>query len=80
MITIVNVDKNLRRTGVHEYEVRVNRKPLFRFKHPRENSLASLLGRAHQAAWDAEGREMCELIDALGERKRLLKEANETQR
>lgn len=54
MIAIVNVDKNLRETGPHEYEVRINRKPLFRFKHNREDSIASLFGRAQQAAWDAE--------------------------
>ena len=42
MITIVNVDKNVRERGVHEYEIKINQKVITRFTHKREESLKEL--------------------------------------
>ena len=50
MIAIVNVDKNVRESGPHEYEVRINREPLFRFTHDREKPIFKLFIKAAFAA------------------------------
>lgn len=42
MITIVNVDKNVRQRGAHEYEIKINQKVITRFTHKREESLKEL--------------------------------------
>lgn len=46
MIAVVNVDPDLRPTGPHLYEVRINRKPVATFVHHREDDLSTLLERA----------------------------------
>lgn len=49
MIAIVNIDENLRDSGPHEYEVRINYKPIARFTHNREERLSRCLERAASA-------------------------------
>ena len=46
MIAIINVDKNPRESGAHNYELRINRKVITRFIHNREESLGMCLLRA----------------------------------
>lgn len=50
MIAIVNVSEKVKRDGPHEYEVRINSKPLFRFTHNREHNLTQLFLKAAEAA------------------------------
>lgn len=50
MIAIVNVDKNVRESGEHEYELRINREVICRFTHNREESLSECLLKAAIAA------------------------------
>lgn len=59
MIAIVNVSPQVKETGTHQYEVRINRTPLVRFEHDRENGLAACLRAAaeaidEQSHWDSE--------------------------
>lgn len=49
MIEIINVDKNVRESGPHDYEIRINRKVITRFIHNREESLGMCLLRAGMA-------------------------------
>lgn len=46
MISIVNIDHNPREKGMHLYEVRINRDPVARFTHLREDGLVKCLERA----------------------------------
>jgi len=50
MIAIVNVSKKLRATGWHDYEVRVNREVICKFRHKREDGLAVCLEIASKTA------------------------------
>lgn len=52
MIAIVNVDPNPRTIGEHDYEVRINRQVICRFKHIREQGLATCLEKAAEAVRD----------------------------
>ena len=65
MIAIVNIDKNLRETGEHLYEVRINHKPLFQFKHNREKPIQELFKQAMEAAIWSEYKNIKDLIEAL---------------
>jgi hypothetical protein len=58
MIAIVNVDKNLRPSGTHDYELRINRKVVARFTHEREHGLATCLQLAAVAAQDPRRQEV----------------------
>ena len=49
-IIITNVTPFSTAKGEHEYEVRINSKPLFRFTHNREDSIFVLLKAAALAA------------------------------
>jgi hypothetical protein len=49
MIAIVNISKNPSRTGIHQYEVRINLDPIVQFEHRREDGLAECLKRASEA-------------------------------
>ena len=49
-IIITNITKEPREKGEHEYQVYVNRKPLFKFKHTREHSIATFFHKAASAA------------------------------
>jgi len=49
MIAIVNVDKNIRNTGPHEYELRINGRVITKFIHNREESLSECLMMAATA-------------------------------
>jgi hypothetical protein len=49
MIAIVNIDPNPRESGFHLYEIRINRKPITRFMHKREDDLSVCLGIAAKA-------------------------------
>ena len=46
MIAIINVDKNVRQSGPHEYELRINRYVVARFTHNREEPLHECLLKA----------------------------------
>ena len=50
MIAIINIDKNLRDSGEHEYELRINRKVIAKFTHNREDELWVCLLKASFAA------------------------------
>lgn len=50
MIAIVNVDDNVRDSGPHEYELRINRRVVARFIHDREKPLHECLLHAAIAA------------------------------
>ncbi len=50
MIAIVNVDKNVRKSGSHEYELRINSHVICKFTHDRERSLHECLLAAALAA------------------------------
>ena len=65
MIAIVNIDPNVRATGEHLYEVRINNKPLFQFKHNREEPIQQLFKQAMEAAIWTEYKSIKELIEAL---------------
>lgn len=54
MIAIVNVTKDPKPTGVHTYELRINREVITTFTHRREEGLARCLQRAALAAEQAE--------------------------
>lgn len=43
MIAIVNVDNDIRLTGEHTYELRINQRVICTFKHNREEPLHELL-------------------------------------
>ena len=43
MIAIVNIDPDPRETGFHLYEIRINKTPITRFMHMRENGLEECL-------------------------------------
>lgn len=49
MIAIVNVDKNVRDEGPHQYELRINRTVIATFMHNREDTLDVCLERAAEA-------------------------------
>lgn len=49
MIAIVNVDPDLRETGPHLYEVRINRTVVAKFSHRREDDMSTLFERAAHA-------------------------------
>lgn len=49
MIAIVNVDPDLRQTGPHIYQIRINRLAVTTFIHNREDDLSTLLERAAHA-------------------------------
>ena len=49
MIAIVNIDKNVRDSGSHLYELRVNQKVICKFSHDREQSLDICLMKAAEA-------------------------------
>lgn len=50
MIAIVNVDKNIRNSGQHDYELRINKRVVARFTHNREEPLHECLLKAAIAA------------------------------
>ena len=49
MIAIINIDPDLRQTGPHLYEVRINREVVATFVHNREDDLFALFERAAHA-------------------------------
>ena len=49
-IVIVNITKNPKPSGEHLYEVRINQKPLFKFKHERSEPLSICFSQAAKAA------------------------------
>lgn len=55
MIAIVNVSKRLRTRGLQDYEVRINRMPVCRFQHRREEGLEVCLRRAAAAVEENRG-------------------------
>jgi hypothetical protein len=61
VIAIVNVSKKAKPTGIHRYELRINRDVICKFTHRREESLSKCLRRAAEA-YD---REMIKLFDRL---------------
>ena len=65
MIAIVNVDKNPRKTGIHEYEVRINHDVICRFTHYREDGLAECLLLASQAVEEHQGELDAKMLEAL---------------
>ena len=46
----VNVDKNIRRSGEHQYELRINKRVVCQFPHNREEPLHECLLKAAVAA------------------------------
>lgn len=50
MIAIVNIDKDVRNFGPHEYELRINKRVVARFIHNREEPLHECLLKAAIAA------------------------------
>ena len=50
MIAIVNVDENIRKSGPHKYELRINKRVVARFTHNREEPLHECLLQAAIAA------------------------------
>ena len=50
MIAIINIDKNPRKTGPHDYVLRINRKVICNFVHNREDPLHICLEKAAKAA------------------------------
>lgn len=50
MIAIVNIEPIARDTGWHRYELRINKRVIVQFKHRRQDSLATCLRRAANAA------------------------------
>ncbi len=56
MIAIVNIDKNVRESGPHLYELRINRKVITTFIHYRERSLYQCLFAAALAVAKDEKR------------------------
>lgn len=42
MVAIVNVEPNPTVDGQHLYEIRINQKPIARFRHDRQHSLVAL--------------------------------------
>ena len=55
MIVIANVSPYSRKTGWHEYEVRINQEIITRFRHLREEDLATCLRLAADAVDKARG-------------------------
>ena len=49
MIAIINIDPNLRKTGEHLYQIKINNSPVITFKHNREEDLATCLKKAYKA-------------------------------
>jgi hypothetical protein len=54
MIAIVNVSKDLKPTGQHTYELRINRDVIATFTHRREEGMSRCLQRAALAAEQAQ--------------------------
>ena len=54
MIAIVNIDGNVRKSGPHLYEIRINREPVTRFTHDREKPLSKCLFNALLAVIEKE--------------------------
>ena len=50
MISIVNIDKNVRKSGPHEYELKINDHVITRFTHNKEDPLHECLLKAAIAA------------------------------
>ena len=50
MIAIVNIDDNVRESGMHKYELRINNKVITTFYHDREKPLHECLIAAAKAA------------------------------
>jgi hypothetical protein len=50
MIAIVNIGKNIRHSGPHKYELRINRAIITEFTHNRERPLWECLRKAADAA------------------------------
>ena len=50
MIAIVNIDKNIRKSGSHKYELRINNRVVAQFTHNREEPLHECLLSAAIAA------------------------------
>jgi len=48
MIAIINIDKNPRKTGWHDYEIRINKQVISTFKHRREDGLLGFVWLEHQ--------------------------------
>ena len=65
MIAIVNIDKNPRKTGLHDYEVRINHDVICRFAHKRENGLATCLRLASEAVEEQKWAECARILDEL---------------
>ncbi|HUU86868.1 MAG TPA: hypothetical protein VMX17_03855 [Candidatus Glassbacteria bacterium] len=64
-ILIVNITNDPQPTGVHEYEVRINRTPKFRFKHRREEPLSECLRLAYEGALRYECNEPIEFCEKV---------------
>ena len=65
MIAIVNVDKNPKPSGFHEYELRINRNVIVTFTHNREDSLEKCLELAAQAERRARNEKIDWMLDLL---------------
>jgi hypothetical protein len=70
MILIRNISPKVRATGIHEYEIRINRDLIAKFKHKREEGLSVCLRKASEAVYD-------ELI--LKPTERLVKELTKSE-
>ncbi len=54
MLAIVNIDPNLRKTGVHRYSLRLNSLEICQFKHKREEPMSEILYLAATAVYELE--------------------------
>lgn len=68
MIAIVNTSTHATPTGLHEYEVRINKQVITTFSHYREDGLARCLLRASNAVTEHDQRERSELFKAILEK------------
>lgn len=67
MIAIVNIDKNIRESGEHEYRLMINKKHITTFKHNREEPLSKCLHKASCAAGKAEKEVLKKMLINLTE-------------
>lgn len=69
MIVIINVSKEPKLKGVHEYEVRINREVICKFKHKREEGLDVCLTRAAKAVEEIHWKQLELFFDTKGDRR-----------
>ena len=64
-IIIQNISKHARPTGLHTYELRINREVIATFKHKREDGLAVCLQKASDAVNRAKALEIARVLMEL---------------